>query len=88
MALNRYIEGKVTWGNVLTLVIMLVSMGVGYVKLIDRVDIIAKELAEHKMMQMQENAAFVRKDVQETRNRFVDEKLDRIERKVDILISR
>ena len=86
--IGRWIDWKITFGNIITIAVLLIGGIIGFQKLAVRVETLTEELHEHKVQQESDNAFFVRKDVQDTRNRFVDEKLDRIERKLDILISR
>lgn len=76
MTAPKWLDPKVTLGNIVTIVRVLIALAVGYTKLTATVDRIASELREHKQQQSVEASEFVRKDVLDTRNRFIDERLD------------
>ena len=78
---------QISFGNIITIVILLISLAVGYTRLQERVSIISTDLSEHKYDQAHQMDNFVRKDVQETRNAFIDKQLDDIQTKLDQIIK-
>ncbi len=81
-------ELKVTVGNLITIAILCVGGITGYIRLENKVEMVISEFIEHKVAQAEESKAYVRKDVQETRNQFIDRQLERIQNQLnDILIE-
>jgi hypothetical protein len=81
-------DWQVSLGNILTILIFIISGFVYYTRLEDQVSAIIREFAEHKNVQNYEMTQVVRKDVQDTRNRFIDQQLNDINDKLDKLLQR
>lgn len=80
-------EPSFTIGNIITIITFLVGGLIGYVRLSDKVDLIAAQLYEHKVQQTKTEDSYVRRDVQETRNRFIDQQLSEMNSKLDTLLK-
>jgi hypothetical protein len=83
--LKKMFEMKITVGNLITIALIIVGGLIGYTRLEDQVNTIIDDYHEHKTIQIMEQQNFVRKDVQETRNRFIDQKLDMIQDRLDAI---
>ena len=68
---------------VLQFLVLLCALIFSYASLQARQTILEEKLNRHLDM----HGAYLRTDIWETRNKFIDEKLDRIERKVDQLVA-
>jgi len=84
---KQIFDWSITFGNVLTILIFIVGGIVGYIRLQERVDMMSRELMDHKRYQQSEMREFVRKDVQDTRNSFIDRQLQSMQEKLDKIIQ-
>lgn len=71
----KVFDWTITFGNLLTILVFIAGGIIGYVRLEQRVNAMAIELAEHKTEQTALMHEYVRRDVQDTRNSFIDKQL-------------
>jgi len=84
---RKVFDWQISFGNIITIITLLISLAVGYTRLQEKVSIIATDLSEHKYDQAHQMNQFVRKDVQDTRNAFIDKQLYDIQVKLDQIIK-
>ncbi len=84
---GRYFNWQITFGNILTILVFVVGGIAGYARLEEQVSNMARDLEEHKVNQQIEMKELVRRDVQETRNSFIDQQLKNITEKLDKILT-
>jgi len=84
---DNIFDWRISFGNIITIIVLLISLAIGYTRLEDKVSDIAADLSEHKYEQADDMRQFVRKDVQDTRNIFIDKQLNDIQNKLDQIIK-
>lgn len=85
--LKKAFSWQITFGNLLTIAVFIIGGLIGYVRLEERVNLMAKDLTEHKSAQTAQMNEFVRRDVQETRNSFIDRQLATMQEKLDKILQ-
>jgi len=83
---RKYFDWQITFGNILTIIVLIIAFAVGYIRLQDEVLNMKADIADHKAEQAVELQQMVRKDVQETRNSFIDRQLQSMQDKLDTLL--
>ena len=84
---RRLFDWTVTFGNILTIGVFIIGGVLGYARLEEQVTAMRLELTEHKTLQTEQLKEFQRRDVQDTRNRFIDESLVQIKEQLAAVLK-
>lgn len=85
--IKKNFSWQITFGNILTIIIFVIGGLLGYARLEERVNQMARDLADHKQQQINQMNELVRRDVQETRNSFIDRQLEDMQIKLDKILQ-
>lgn len=81
--IKRHIDFKITIGNIITVVMIIGGAIFTYATSVSQNDSTKAQLAVHMTDQRSDLSKFVLKDVQETRNKFIDQELSNIDRHLE-----
>ncbi len=84
--LRDYFESKVTIGNLLTIAVFIIGGVAGYTRLESQVANLQTSFKDHNIQQAIERNEYVRKDVQNERNKFIDQQLSEIKERLDEIL--
>ncbi len=76
--IKQYFDFRINLATVLIVAGAFFTFLTGYTRLQDQVTAMRQEFVDHKVLQSAEAQLYVRKDVQDTRNQFIDRQLQEI----------